>query len=123
MSDLYKSDVGFLQVGCRIFTSRMSDFNKSDVGFLQVGCRIFTRRMLDVGCRIFKVGCRMAPISFRSTLSADELLKLVVIIHELQSLKKLNPGMFMHTRLVTDLSRNLREFAYCVSGLPPTALS
>ena len=65
MSDLYKSDVGFLQVGCPIFTSRMSDFNKSDVGYLQVGRRIFTRRMLDVGCRIFKVGCRMAPISFR----------------------------------------------------------
>ena len=66
MSDFYKSDVGFLQVGCPIFTSRMSDFNKSDVGFLQVGRRIFTRRMLDVGCRIFKVGCRMAPISFRT---------------------------------------------------------
>ena len=47
MSDFYKSDVAFLQVGCRIFTSRMSDFNKS-----------------DGGCRIFKVGCRMAPISF-----------------------------------------------------------
>ena len=49
MSDFYKSDVGFIQVGCRIFTSRMSDFYKS-----------------DVGCRIFKVGCRMAPISFRT---------------------------------------------------------
>ena len=31
------------------FLKSMSDFNKS-----------------DVGCRIFKVGCRMAPISFRS---------------------------------------------------------
>ena len=52
MSDFYKSDVGFLQVGCRILTSRMSDFyksdvgcrmsdfNKPDVGFLQVGCRL-----------------------------------------------------------------------------------
>ena len=52
MSDVHKpdvgiltcwiSDVGFLQVRCRIFTSRMSDFNKSDadVGFLKVGCRI-----------------------------------------------------------------------------------
>ena len=79
MSDFYKSDVGFLQVGCRISASRMSDFCKSDVGFLQVGCRIstsFTSRMSDfnksdvgflqVGCRIFKVGCRMAPISFRT---------------------------------------------------------
>ena len=45
------SDVGFLQVGCRIFTSRMSDFNKSDVGFLQVGCQ-----MSDVGCRMSDVG-------------------------------------------------------------------
>ena len=89
------SYVGLLQVGCEVFTSRMSDFNmsdvgftsrmsdfdKSDVGFLQVGCRIFTTesdvgcRILptrmsdfyksDVECRIFKVGCRMAPISFR----------------------------------------------------------
>ena len=33
MSDFYKLDVGFLQVGCRIFTSRMSDFYKLDVGF------------------------------------------------------------------------------------------
>ena len=33
MLDFNKSDVGFLQVGCRIFTSRMSDFYKSDVGF------------------------------------------------------------------------------------------
>ena len=49
MSDFYKSDVGFLQVGCRILTSRMSDFYKS-----------------DVECRSFKVGCRMAPISFRT---------------------------------------------------------
>ena len=46
MSDCYKSDVG-----CRILTSRMSDFYKS-----------------DVECRIFKVGCRMAPISFRTLL-------------------------------------------------------
>ena len=30
----------FFQVGCRISTSRMSDFYKSDVGFLQVGCRM-----------------------------------------------------------------------------------
>ena len=43
------SDVGFLQVGCRIFASWMSDFYKS-----------------HVGCRIFKVGYRMAPTSFRS---------------------------------------------------------
>ena len=68
MSDFNKSDVGFLQVGCRILTSRMSDFYKSDVG-----CRILTSRMSDfyksdVECRIFKVGCRMAPISFRSTV-------------------------------------------------------
>ena len=53
-------------VGCRIFTSRMSD-----VGVLQVGCRILTSRMSDfyksdVECRIFKVGCRMAPISVRT---------------------------------------------------------
>ena len=58
-------------VGCRILTSRMSHFYKSDVGFLQVGCRILTSRMSDfyksdVECRIFKVGCRMAPISFRT---------------------------------------------------------
>ena len=62
MSDVNKPDVGiltcwisdveFLQVGCRIFTSRMSDFNKS-----------------DGGCRIFKVGCRMAPISFRTKIT------------------------------------------------------
>ena len=82
MSDFNKSNVGFQQVGCRILTSRMSDvgcriltsrmshFYKSDVGFLQVGCRILTSRMSDfyksdVECRIFKVGCRMAPISFR----------------------------------------------------------
>ena len=63
MSDFYKSDVGFLQVGCRM----------SDVGFLQVGCRILTNRMSDfyksdVECRIFKVRCRMAPISFRTTV-------------------------------------------------------
>ena len=69
------SDVGLLQVGCRIFTSRMSDFNKWDVGFLQVGCRIFTSRKSDfhnsdVECRIFKVGCRMAPISFRTIACA-----------------------------------------------------
>ena len=67
------SDVGFLQarcrilqVRCRILTSRMSDFYKSDVG-----CRILTSRMSNfykshVECRIFKVGCRMAPISFRT---------------------------------------------------------
>ena len=30
MSDFNKSDVGFLQVGCR-----MSELNKSDVGFLK----------------------------------------------------------------------------------------
>ena len=55
--DFNKLDVGFKQaggcrmsdVGCRISTSRMSDFYKS-----------------DVDCRIFKVGCRMAPISFRT---------------------------------------------------------
>ena len=69
MSDFYMSDVGFLLVGRRILTSRMSDFYKSDVGFLQVGCRILTSRMSDfyksdVECRIFKVVCRMAPISF-----------------------------------------------------------
>ena len=56
--DFNKLDVGckqagcrnfnMLDIGCRIFTSRMSDFNKS-----------------DGGCRTFKVGCRMAPISFR----------------------------------------------------------
>ena len=55
MSDFYKSDVGFLQVGCRILTSRMSDFYKS-----------------DVECRSFKVGCRMAPISFRSRAMGNE---------------------------------------------------
>ena len=55
MSDFNKSYVGFL-------SSRMSDFYKSDVGFLQVGCRIFYKS--DVECRSFKVGCRMAPISF-----------------------------------------------------------
>ena len=49
MSDFNKSNVGFQQVGCRIFTSRMSDFNKSNVGFQQVGYRIFTSRMSDVG--------------------------------------------------------------------------
>ena len=59
MSDFYKSDGGFKQVGCRIF-------DKSDVG-----CRILKSRMSDfyksdVECRIFKVGCRMAPISFRT---------------------------------------------------------
>ena len=63
MSDFNKSDVGFL-------SSRMSDFYKSDAGFVQVGCRILTSRMSDfyksdVECRSFKVGCRMAPISFR----------------------------------------------------------
>ena len=54
MSDFYNSDVGFLQVGCRIsklccliFTTRMSDFHKSDVGFLQLGCRIFTTLLSD----------------------------------------------------------------------------
>ena len=59
------SEVGFQQVGCRIF---------------KVGCRVLTSRMSDflsrmsdfnktnVGCRIFKVGCRMAPISFRKQL-------------------------------------------------------
>ena len=66
MSNFYKWDVGFLQVGCRV-----SDFNKSDVGFLQVGCRILTSRMSefyksDFECWIFKVGCWMAPISFRT---------------------------------------------------------
>ena len=89
--DFNKLDVGFKQIGCRMstsrmsdFTSRMSDFNKSDVyksdfnkpyvGFLQVGCRILTSRMSDfyksdVECRIFKVECRMAPISFRTNES------------------------------------------------------
>ena len=62
-SDFYNSDVGFLQLGCRIFTTRMSDFYNSDVGFLQLGCQIFTTRMSDfyysdvgflqLGCRIF----------------------------------------------------------------------
>ena len=71
MSDVNKSDVGFLQVGCR-----MSDFNKSDVGF-------FTSRMSDVGikqvgCRIFKVGCRMAPISVRTMLYIAGILPLVL---------------------------------------------
>ena len=58
MSDFYKSDVGFYKsdVGCRILTSLMSDFNKSDVEFFKS----------HVECRIFKVGCRMAPISFRT---------------------------------------------------------
>ena len=65
MLDLNKPDVG-----CRIFTSRMSDGNKSDVRFLQVVSRILTSRMSDfykseVECRILKVGCRMAPVSFR----------------------------------------------------------
>ena len=77
MSDFHNSDVGFSQLGCRIFnksdvgisasrmsdfhnsdvgfsTTRMSDFHNSDVGFLQLGCRIsqlccriFTSRMSD----------------------------------------------------------------------------
>ena len=44
MSEFYKSDVEFQQVGCR-----MSDFNKSEDGFLQVECRMsdFLSRMLD----------------------------------------------------------------------------
>ena len=68
MSDLNKPDVA-----CRIstsqmsdFTRQMSDFNNSDVGFLQVGCRMSDFNKSDVECRIFKVGCRMAPISFRA---------------------------------------------------------
>ena len=38
----------------------MLDFNKSDVGFLQVGCRILVGRM----AYFYKsdVGCRMVPI-------------------------------------------------------------
>ena len=31
----YNSDVGFLQLGCRIFTTRMSDFHNSDVELSQ----------------------------------------------------------------------------------------
>ena len=71
-----KLDVGFKQAGgCRI-----SDFCTPDVGFLQVGCRILKSRMSDfyksdVECRIFKVGCRMAPISFRRGVSDDILGK------------------------------------------------
>ena len=42
MSDFNKSDVGFLQVGCRILAGRMAYFYKSDVG-----CRILTSRMSD----------------------------------------------------------------------------
>ena len=62
MSDVNKLNVGFQQVGCLIFTSRMSDvgFFKSDVGSRRmlaswmsdfnksnVGCRILTSRMSD----------------------------------------------------------------------------
>ena len=39
----------------------MSDFSKAGVGLLQVGCQIF------------KVGCRMAPISFRNILPPFEI--------------------------------------------------
>ena len=94
MWDFHKSDVGFSQLGCRIYKSDVGFlqvgrriFNKSDVGFLQVGCGIFSKSdvgFLQVGCRIFTtrmsdfttllsnfhisdVGlcCRMAPTSFR----------------------------------------------------------
>ena len=51
------SDVGFLQLECRIFTTRIwdpsfatrrtSDFHNSDVGFLLLGYGIFTTRMSD----------------------------------------------------------------------------
>ena len=53
MLDLNKPDVGCLISTCPMSDLYKSDFNRSDVGFLQVECRIF------------KVGCRMAPISFR----------------------------------------------------------
>ena len=42
MLDFNKSDVGFLQAGCRILAGRMVYFYKSDVG-----CRILTSRMSD----------------------------------------------------------------------------
>ena len=49
--------MGFLQLGRRIFTTRMSDFYYSDIVFLLLGCRIFTTRMWHFcnlhGCRIF----------------------------------------------------------------------
>ena len=46
-----KSDFNKSNVGCRMSDvgCRMSDFNKSNVGFQQVKCRIFTSRMSDVG--------------------------------------------------------------------------
>ena len=58
------SDVGFLQVGWWILTSRMSDVG---CRIFKVGCRIFTSRMLDfnmsdVGFRIF--ASRMSDIGF-----------------------------------------------------------
>ena len=43
----YNSDVGFSQLGCRIFTTQMSDFYNSDVGFLQLKSRIFKSQMSD----------------------------------------------------------------------------
>ena len=36
MSYFYYLDVGFLQLGCRIFTTRVSDFHNLDVGLLQL---------------------------------------------------------------------------------------
>ena len=54
MSDFNKSDVGFLnsdvvflQLGCRILTTRISDFHNSDVGFPQLGYRILTTQISD----------------------------------------------------------------------------
>ena len=83
MSDFYNSDVGFLQLGCRILTTRMSDFNNSYVEFFTTArmsdfnnsdVEFFTTRMSDfnksdVGfSKDFDVGfstTRMAPTSFR----------------------------------------------------------
>ena len=44
----------------------MSDFNKSVVGFLQLGCRIFTSRISDFTNFVVEFSTtRMAPSSFR----------------------------------------------------------
>ena len=66
----YNSDVGFSQLECRKFTTRMSEFHNSDDGFLQLGCRILRTRTSDfynsdlgfsqVRCRIFKLKTSMS---------------------------------------------------------------
>ena len=54
-------------VECRM--SDFNSFNKSNVGFQQVGCRIFTSRMSDVGFLKSNVGWHLKASVIKATIN------------------------------------------------------